>query len=321
MIINLKRERESINTVYVTDFGDEYHNDNIVVSSELESKARKIRRRYKDIIEFIHAKAVYDEYMDVVFSRYPSKKIAKDSIASGFSTGFIPPKPRMKANSQAYKLMKKGVILSSVNWNKTDLNDASSIMDSYRQDDYDQMEIHGEISDKKYKSLVSGARFKNNIDDDIKNLGSVNDFDLIQNFFERKAKAGGGGLETTTYDPRLVPINKLLDDDYYNAQIDTTDDDEIIFHNGRHMTRKEYKELEIYDRLASMGYDSIKIMKAKGGNISSGAKRIAKLTQKRNKRMKKKNKKRDKVLAQAGGVSIGSSFEDYENDMLDFTFK
>ena len=80
MRISLGEEVLLLQTVYVTDFGDNYHRTEDEPSSELEKEARRIRRRYKSIADYMAALAIYNEYMAMLAVKHGSPQLLKIKI-------------------------------------------------------------------------------------------------------------------------------------------------------------------------------------------------------------------------------------------------
>ena len=104
---------------------------------------------------------------------------------------------------------------------------------------------------------------------------------------------------------------------YFDKIQDTTVQDEVIHYNGRFVTRDTAEELRVYQNLNDMGWNSIKLMKEKG--VSKRATKLIRDKEKDNKKRNKKNKKNDNFMTRVVTDNNYNSFEDFQNDMLDFT--
>lgn len=328
MIIRLSDEKKKLDTVFVTDFGDAYHDEATEPATELESQARRIRRKYKDPIDYIIAKAVYKQYMEEeVYSLYPTKSVAKATIDEGMHRGFIPPKPSMKRGTDAYKLMKQGIFTSRVNWKKVDQPAMFAELTERLQEHTEYTgpaQIKGVMPNKKFDKLMDGVVISNNTGNSStlgKNVMKT-DEDLINEYFERKARKNGTikQADDTEWDPETYAISDLMDDDYYDDLMSDEDDDTPVFANGRYMTRIEREENKVFEELHDLGWDSIKLMKASGSKLGEES-RIAKITKRREKKLKKRQKDVDKKLMKSMGKGNYKSFDEYEDQMLNFTFR
>lgn len=322
MIVSFTDVREQMNTVYVTDFGDNYHVDYDGITTEDDKEARGIRRRYKDPIEFLHAEAVYKKFMSSIYEKYPSKKLAKDAIREGYYQGFIPPRPTMKTKSDVYKWLQHGEVLSRIDMRKfKDFDDIREELQANTPRLDEPVVIGSVMGDKSYNAIAKGVKFnKRRLNKTTIPAASVTDMDLIQAYFEKTHNRKGeiDDYVDTSSRGDVIGIAILLDDERYEELISDDPSDEVVYHNGRYMKVSERDSTRIYDTLEELGYDSIKIMKSKGAATRS-ASRVTKLAQKRMKSLRKSEKKRKKALAKMGGIS--GSFDDYESEMLDFTFR
>lgn len=321
MKINIQEEMKNMKIVYANDFDDGYHDMSAPVSSDLEKEARRIRRRYRasQVVEYLNAKAVYDEYMENIYNMYPSKSIAKFSIDAGNFTGFIPPKPRMK-KKKILEDIKNGNISSRVNWKNTSMDDVMDFINENYDTDIGPVNIEGELKKKdvKHLKLNFNARSKINRNQDkiLESLSHVSDYELMTQFMQRKIEEQKVE-EVDQWDPFSVPLHKMMDGKYVEQLRNTEEEDELIIYNNTKMTRKQANQYQFYDKLTEMGFDGLKMMKLHGSKLSKSVKRMERLT----KVARKKKKKTDQILMGNNGISGYKDFESYENDMLNFTFR
>ena len=102
--------------VYVNDFGDNYHRCSSEPSTELERSAKKIRRRYKNINDYMVGLRVYDEYMNKLAEKHGNMELLKIKIRNEMIDEFIPAKPRMRNNFTNKFLIKNKIILSKTKY-------------------------------------------------------------------------------------------------------------------------------------------------------------------------------------------------------------
>ena len=313
MKIIIQEQRESFNKVYVTDFGDDYHKT-IVASTELEAAARKIRRRYKRIDEYLEALTIYNEYMEHVYSLFPSRKLAKMNIQRGLVNMYLPAKPRMK-NNLAYKMYQKGIIISD---EKAHVNsdELEKVLDDIRENTkHAEVVIKEELADtKETRKLMRGigASFTAKK----KGPGKVTDYDLLTKFFMQNQS---DNTEKEGYREEIVPMSDIISDRYYDYVDETEDEDEIINYRGRYLTRAKANELSVFEGLGVHGWDNIKLMRARGASktVTKLAEREAKAERKRRKR----RKKNDDYILGVAGTNGGDfeSFKEYEDEMLNMS--
>lgn len=321
MKINIQEEIQNMKVVYANDFDDGYHNMTAPVSSELEKEARRIRRRYRasQVVEYLNAKAVYEEYMETIYGMYPSKSIAKFSIDSGNFTGFVPPKPRMK-KKKILEDIKNGNIGSRVNWKNTSMDKVKKFINENFDTDVGDVHLEGDLKKKDVKSLKlnfkAGSKVNRNQDKILESLAHVSDYEMMTQFMRRKIEEQQ--VDTVEeWDPFSAPLHKMMDSKFVEQIRNTEEDDEVIIYNNSKMTRRQAKQYQFYDKLTEAGFDGLKLMKLHGSKLSKSVKRMERLT----KVARKKKKKTDKILMNNSGISGYKDFEAYENDMLNFTFR
>ncbi len=313
-----------LTVVYVNDFGDNYHSEYDKATTELEMKARKIRRRYKHIVEYIRAKAVYDEYMAVMEERHGGKLLFDLKRKSDHFEEFIPPKPRIKGNGFTKELKKRKIFLPRANFDDIDMDEVYRIAIAQHPNENARFVVNNSIRDKDAEAIVekefSTVRF---------NAGkfiSSDNIDYLEEYFEKKKRANDAKKKRKSGDAYSIDLDRLMSadwdrDDESNVR-DTWDEDDVVMYRGLYVKRGTVKELELYKKIAEYGWDTLKIMKHKGS--SSRTRKIAAKDMKVKKIKKKKEKKRNEKMQEAFIDSLMDdsnygSFEEYEKDMQNFT--
>lgn len=311
MVNNLK-------VVYCNDFDDNYHRTDLDPSTELEKEARRIRRRYNNFGEYKYALSVYDEYMSILANKYNGKKMLQIAMKSENFPDFVPHKPRMKNTKTNKLILKKGINLS--NGKGVIINDdlIDEIADEFGvSSDYElRIRNSDEVKDKdldefmKENKGVVGFKRKNKVT--IDNLRSLNNVDFLEAFFKEKNAQKEEEKER----------NKLSLTDIYegNYTDDTFEDpDDMVFYNGQYIRRREVDELKIYNTFNKAGWNSLAMMRSKGIQGSKTVTRIVKENIKREKKKKKKKKEAtDDFMMSICSNNDFSSFQDFEEAMLNF---
>ena len=298
---------ENIFEVYVNDFGDHYHRSSDAPLTKLEQEAMQIRRRYKNVLEFINAVNIYREYIEQLLNKYGNIKLLKLLIKNKTIEEFIPPIPRMKNTKFNKYILKHRILISTV-----DTSDIS--------DDVLEMMDSQEITDPRVEfkaSKIKDEKILEFIQEDINSFSSkkfknITSIDYLEEYFRNKNKSKNKNEER-----KLPSVTELLSGKYKNKYEDTSEDDEIIFYRGQYLKRSTADELMMYNNLSQLGWDGIKIMKRSGA--SKKATKLLKEQLKKDKKKKKKNKKEkavDDFLVKIMGDNDYDDFEEFEKDML-----
>ena len=293
--------------VFVNDFGDNYHRGSSEPSTELERQAKKIRRRYKNISDYMSSLLIYDEYMNKLAEKHGNEQLLKIKIKNDMVDDFIPAKPRMRNNNTNKFLLKNKILLSKTKNLYPDEEVIDKLLQILPKDERDF--THYKTMNKDISGIIKDG-IQTKIPD--KKLKSIHTLDLMAEFFETKNKLKESKIEE--YHPSMKDV---LSGKYLDKIQDTTDQDEIIHYNGRFVNRETAEELNVYQNLNNIGWNSIKIMKEKG--ISKRATKLIRDKDKEEKKRKKKNKKNDNFMTRVITDNNYNSFEDFQEDMLNFT--
>lgn len=337
--INIAEQRASFDQIYAIDFGDEYHKT-IKPKTELEARARKIRRKYRHIHEYIEAKRLFKEYMDSIYDQFPSKEIALMQLEAGNLDIYIPPKPQMKNNNEK-KFYDRGML---VNYDTPVIN--HDLMDQLIDErfstttDLPQMQIHNDVADVKKLRTVAEVlgkdgkvveSYKNRMGKGAKLKNNDSGYALLRKFFENNNRPDSEEEEYAPVRPYSFTKQIMDDDEFAKITGDYRDPNEVIKYRGRYIKTHRAEEMKIFDDLGDLGWNSLKLMSTLG--VSRKLTQIASREAKAIKKRKKFNKKRDKdFFVMAGGdeyeddgygiagegFSIGG-FDDYEKEMQDMT--
>lgn len=314
MRIDVKKT-EFLNNVYVQSFNDNYHSHNDEASSELEKEARKIRRRYRRYTDYTAAYGVYTEYMSQLIQKHGGYEMFKIKLKGGVIREFIPAKPRLKATAKNKIMEKNRIVISEIDMSKTDMDEV--VAEAKKRMDYDVNVLYVPVVEggDKYDKIIDESLKGNPYSFSRKQLQDINNLDFIEEYFLKKNEKER--LDKKEKESKTITLAQLMSGDYEDDN-DTSDKDEVIFYKGRYLTREAVEELQLYDSMSELGWNSLKLMKNKSGN-----KKIAKILKEEEKHKKKKNKKKNKRKGKGSfmEVVIGDnydSFEQFEEEMLNF---
>lgn len=315
MRINIEDSKSFLTEVYVVDFGDNYHRLSDEPSTELEREARKIRRKYKNIAEYMNALAVYREYMALLALKHGGPELFKIKLKNDLIEDFVPPKPTLKKNKINKLLLKKKIIVSRAKVNKIDKEKLEEIIKSNEENKLplrpDLVKVKEKV-DPVAKKIIKKDDF-NKVS--LKKVKNISHIDFLEEYFRTKNKMENKDKESTH-----ISLSKIASGEYEDLIKDTREEDEVIFYRGNYMNRETVQDLQMYQQLGELGWNSLKIMKDKG--VSKRITKILKNQNKKNKKKKKKKKKKvDDFLVQVMVDNDYDSFEEYEREMLDFTAK
>lgn len=305
--------------VYATDFGDNYHKTDDQPSSDLEALVRKIRRRYSDYQDYIYALSNYNEYMNFLYKKYGNEAIFEIMYESGIIEDFVPPKPQMKNNSFNRFLLKNKVMISKGVRNiDVDENMAESYIESlYTEKDIEEalerkIKTEDVSKNKLAKKLIkeeSGSHYT-------RQIKNITDLDYFEEYFNTKNQVTGKKKNSNECQ---LTFTDLLEGNFETEETGN-DADDLIFYNGSFMDRDSMEELQTLQKMGEYGWDTIRILRSRR-NLGKNNKMI-KLIKKKEKSERKKKKgkgKKDNFLTKMITDGNFTNFEDYEEEMLNFT--
>ena len=316
MNIDIITKNKENNIVYVNDFGDNYHRSDNEPSSELELAARKIRRRYRFISDYLTAKAIYESYMELMYDKYGGRELFKIKARSGLIEDFIPPKPRMKNNRTNKEIMKKKIIISNVKSRDIDVDVINRYLEQF--DDGGENDIDSFITNTDKKAVKLYYQGKTN-SYSLKDYSKIDSIDFLEEYFLNKNKMKAKKEKQKRRYHNYPSLTEILSDDYVPRVKNTEDEEDVIMYQGQFLTRSAVEELEIYRQLGELGWDPIKLMKR--GGVS---KKMTKAMKKHSK-VKRKKKKKSKIQKKTDNFVMQllndnhESYEEYEREMLNFT--
>ncbi len=353
-----KREAEidELMNVYVMDYdNDNYHKFSDEPTTEEEKAVRKLRNRYRNVPDFVEAKRIYNEYMQMIYDIYGDKETFKKYYKLGLVDYYIPNKPKLKNNKELKELYKHCPTVGKIS--KKIIN--NEVYDEYMREVYPELSITEPSTDKddypwinwdtepepkemvpiskiernkeaekiidKYKHVAKPTKFSK------KNVGSnylsfSTDVDLISLGFAlknpKKFKRSKGKFVD---DKDFLTITDIMDAE--PGEIIFEDDIEIkptsVFN-----VSEEASQIEMYAKLAELGWDAYGLMKNQG---SFNRRTLDKFNPKKIKRRKKKEKKAYKKAKKMQGNFLddavfgnGMSIDDFEafsREMLSMTSK
>jgi len=298
---------DNIFEVFVNDFSDQYHRTNDAPLTDLEQKAMKIRRRYKNVIDYIDAVNIYNEYMLQLLKKYKNEKVLKLHLKFKILEEFVPPTPRMKNTKLNKFILKHKILLSPSNINNIDDN-VINIVQNQKPIKQDEFKAE-KIKDKEILDFI-----KNDLNSfTLKKFRNISDIDYLEEYFMNKNKSKNKKQQKV----KLPSMKSILSGDYYNKYKDTTEDDEILYYRGQYLNRSTVDELQMYEHFSELGWDGIKLMKKSGS--SKRATKLLKEQKKKGKKKNKKNKDVDDFMIKIMGDNDYDDFSDFEKDMLNFT--
>lgn len=319
MRISIGEEQSLLKNVYVNDFGDNYHRTEDEPSTELESAARKIRRRYKNITDYMTALVTYQEYMALLAMKHGGPQLFKIKQENDLIDDFIPSKPRMKDNAHNKMLLKNKIMLSRVNVNKVNYE---ALEESARE--YGEAEKDGDlIIDTTIKDPVASKVIKSGLNArGVPTLSSqIQTINFLEEYFMNKNKnIVPGKLDD---DDVNISITRIMSEEFDDMVEDTSEEDDVIFYQGNYMNRRTVEDLRVYQDLGERGWNAVKLMKHKGVSkrVTKIVKNQNKTNNKKSKKDKKNKRKNDDFLVSVMLDNEHDSFKDFEEDMLNFSAK
>jgi hypothetical protein len=329
--------------VYVQDFGDNYHRMANEPTSELEAKARNIKRRYKDLDDFYNAEYVYYTYMNQLYEKYNGKNYFNMKLDANLIKDFIPNKPRLKANRLNKSLYKMGIIPGGKPVITPEyIDEFCRQHDEWRaqQPPLTEEEIEAMYNpSKKEKKMVKKMYEKMEMKRNPYNykLSEGFDIDMMNDYFGtvnssgtpkelRKLKKNGKYGKARKRKKVRITIQDYIDGTYEN-KIQQFDpllgqgySSNLMMTGGQFITAKTQENLEMYDTLIRLGWSREQAIR-----MTNVDKKVARGYEKdMNKKVKKSKKKQKKVEKMMIDVFVDNDvyddFDDYVRDMEDFTW-
>jgi hypothetical protein len=321
MQINFGTAKSALLEVYVQDFGDNYHRFNDEPSSELEREARRIRRRYKDITDFLKAVTIYNEYMSLLAKKYGGVEILKLKIKYNQVTEFIPPKPGLKLNELNKFSLKNNIIISkrrSYDINEETLDKIENLyVPENEKNKEGVVRVFGSKNvDKKKKKIVKKLIRKGEIKSSrkisLKNIS--NSIEFLEEYFRTK----NSGNYKKESDDTVFSLSDYCDGTFAKKLRDTREEErEVVFFRGQYMNKESMDEVSIYRELGKLGWNSVKLMRKAG--VSKRISKIFKDEKKKKKKKKKDAYNQDNLIVQLMTDGGYDSFEDFQAEMESFT--
>lgn len=313
--------KDTLSTVYVSDFSDNYHKTDDEPTTELEQAAKSIRRRAKTMGSFIHDTIIYNEYMRKLITKYGSEKIFSVLADNDAIPEFIPPKPRMKNTEFNKFLLKKGILVSEVRATSVDFDDeeAQDLLHTMATIDNDPEKLSMKINEpEKMSKRVSEITERVTNESDYTQLKNIKDMDHMANYF-RHRDILSEQQKQDEIKRQEITLSDIIEDKVVYVENDTEDieeDEQMLWVNDNFTKRSDLKEAQIYNVLGTMGWNPVRMMKAR--NVS---KNYIKMVENNNKKKGKKSKKQDDFFMKAtsdNGYSY-DSFDAFKSDMLNFS--
>lgn len=319
-------ENESLDTVYIQDFGDRYHVlDEEKEWNELERKAHAIKRRYRDIREYNEAVNVYCEYMANLSISYGRRELFNLALRAGNVTEFIPPFPRLKQTKANKTRLKKGIMDSAGDGRMIDEQEAEKFIQRVIEEE--EIELYDPeddvaldpISMKKINFIEEEAL-------DIVNNNGRRVFDMSArmtevDYLEEYFRAKNIMTSKKKKKKKDEDEDKLYGHELFYHMYETEDvveEDETLWYEGSIMTRSEIEDVKMLRQLKELGWDSLKLMNGSRKGQQSSTIRHMKNIDKMSKKKKKKEKQTNNFITQVLTDNKFDSFEDFEKSMLDF---
>lgn len=317
MIINLgEKKNQFLHEVYVFDFNDNYHRLSNEPSSELEKAARRIRRRYRHVSEYMDALNTYKEYMALLIHKHGGPDLFKIKMKNEIIEDFIPARPQMKNNETNKMILKHKILISGVKSKVINTELIEQIEEEL--EDMIPRGVYAFHLDTKMRDRIANEIIRTDTFDSkfsSKQLRKADSIDYLEEYFRKKNVVAKSQKEEKQ---KMVSLTRIINDDYDELIEDTEDQDDVIYFQGAFMHRTAVQELQTYQDLGGFGWNSMKIMRDKG--VSKKLTNHVKKQNKMNKK-KKKNKKKSEGddFLQYLVDDTGESFADFEKDMLNFT--
>lgn len=307
MIIKIENY-DFLYNIYAQDFGDDYHRTGNEPSTELERNVRKIRRRYRNLHDYLPAAADYKEYMTLLAQKHGGTQLFKLKLKNGLIEEFIPHLPRMKNTPMNRYLMKNKIVLSEMKVKTIKCEELLKFMNE------NSMHIEEYKTKEKLDKNAERILEKEGIQNRIKNIKNIHSLDHLEEYFKSKNNKSDKEYQDSL---DACSLKDLMKANYEDKIYDTSEEDDVIFYRGRYLNRDSVNEIKTFETFSSYGWNSLKIMKSK-----CSSKSLTRIMKEKSKESKKKNKKRkstDDFLTQLTTDNNYSTFSDFEEDMLSFT--
>lgn len=319
MNIDIQKDKVEPNqrTVYVHDYGDNYHRLDIDPSSELEAAARQIRRRYRKMGDYMKAVAVYNEYMASLYEKYGGKYFFDLRYEDELIEDFVPAAPRMKNTPRNKTLLKRRIVVSDIDISKIDEDKLEELVNEYsEQTDLKELLIdERDKPDKEVKKIINGISFG----PAKQKITQVDSLDYLDAYFKSKNKIMAEKKEENI---SKLTLSDIIDGNY---EIEDTDEDEVasVYYNGKYIRKNLADDLQLYNQLGKMGWDHIKLMKRKGvsNRVTKLAIKEEKRKRKRGKDKRNRKKENDDLLMESIFDNGGdySSFGEFQKELEDMS--
>lgn len=353
-----KRAIKKFDTIYVQDFGDDYHEDRSN-RNDMDIKVRGIKSMYTNFNLYIQAKEVYEKYMEMLYAKYGGEKVFNTLSLDGMITDYVPPLPKLKNNTTATNDFLKYGICNSGFVSKMTPHAWKEAMDGIKQTAEEMIRYECEefgldpddyLDDDDY--LSTEYRWDNMEDSEIHAISRI----TKDTGNKRSRVASANELTDRFYSARMNEIEKdpyndnvlyptlaeALSDDYdpdkYDVDKKMREEGEanrLYNVDGRMVTESALKEHEIYESLTALGWNGsmIRYRKSGGRDVSEDMiyETMTSSQKKRYKREKRKEKREqqkrihqetDRMLKTAMNSVTDiefDSFDDYENFVTDMS--
>lgn len=309
MKINMRKTTNDLDveTVYVKDFGDNYHRSDYDPSDELTQQALKIRRVYKRQSDYRYAVAIFNEYFARIVDKYGGPKEFRIAMIAQTMTDFLPPIPKLKSKKYG-NFYKKGIVVSEANLNKMKDQD---ILDAIAEMDVDyEAPIYLAGNDEKVKGYKKIEDLIDKVSSTTGNmLNNSRDISLLEAYFAKRHKEEE---DQHNKNAESITLTQLLSDEFYEIleSYENADDTELVTYSGKLMTRKQINQLEIINELYKLGWNTTKLLNAMDGDNSLLD--ITKNERKLSKKAEKRRKKAESYLSKLASDNKFSSFDAFE---------
>ena len=293
--------------VYAIDFGDNYHRLSTEPSTELERDARRIRRRYRVLTDYLKAVDIYTEYMSLLAVKHGGKRVFDLKLKYEMIEEFIPPKPRMKNTTLNKFVVKNKIMLSNCKRMEIDEEKIENYIENVSDTDVRELEPTGALDPVVNKIIKEEGSSLS-----AKKIQKISNIDYLEEYFKTK------NVMKEEEELKDVPtVKEIMSGEYLEKIKDTADQDDVIFYRGNYMNRGSVEELQVYQNLGELGWNSLKVMKNK--DVSKRITKIMKDKDKEEKKKKKNKGKKDDFLVKVAMDGDYDNFSDFEEDMLNFT--
>lgn len=313
-----KRAIKKFDTIYVQDFGDDYHEDRSN-RNDLDIKVRSIKSMYTNFNLYIQAKEVYEKYMEMLYVKYGGEKVFNTLSADGMISDYVPPLPKLKNNTTATNDFLKYGICNSGFASKMTPHAWKQAMEGIRKTANEIIQYESEVygfdpddylEDEEY--LSAEYRWDNMEDSEIHAISRITKDtgkkkSRVMSASELTDRFYSAQMTEEANDPyndnrRYPTLAEALSDDYdpdkYDIDKKMKEEGEantLYNVDGRMVTASALKEHEIYEALSSLGWNGsmIRYRKSGGRDVSEDIiyETMTASEKKRYKREKRREKK------------------------------